>query len=157
MGEDRAEHRGDHLGLTLGHMRQDVADEVDPAALVAGALHGPADGGDEAGVLVGDDQAHPGQATVFEVGEELAPERLVLPATGSRTSSRWPSAFSCPDRPCDTRSLRCRAPAVVATEGARDLGRPGQRPDVVGMQTSPQYEGHVPQAKARGGPRICRR
>ena len=34
LGEDGPEHRGDHLGLGLGHVGQDVADEVDTAALM---------------------------------------------------------------------------------------------------------------------------
>ena len=41
MGEDRAEHRGDHVGVGLGDVSQEVAGEVDPAPLVARALEGP--------------------------------------------------------------------------------------------------------------------
>jgi hypothetical protein len=43
-----------------------------------GALEGAFEGGDEAGVLVGDHQLDPGQATLLQVGEEAAPEHLVL-------------------------------------------------------------------------------
>ena len=38
LGEDGAEHRGDHVGLVFGHMGEQVAGEVDSAALVPGAL-----------------------------------------------------------------------------------------------------------------------
>jgi len=51
---------------------------VHPAALVGGALEGALERGDEAAVLVGDDQPHPGQAAPLEGGQEAAPEHLVL-------------------------------------------------------------------------------
>ncbi len=51
---------------------------MDPAALPGGALEAAADRFDESGVGVGDHQADAGEAAVGEVGEELAPERLVL-------------------------------------------------------------------------------
>ena len=41
-------------------------------------LEDPAQGGDEAGVLVGDDQPDTVQATLLERAEELAPEHLVF-------------------------------------------------------------------------------
>ena len=62
----------------LGHQREQVAGEVDPAALVPDALEDPAEGGDQAGVLVGDDQPHPGQAALLQGAQEAAPEHLVL-------------------------------------------------------------------------------
>jgi hypothetical protein len=41
-------------GVGFGHQGQQVAREVHPAALVSGALEGALEGGDQAGVLVGD-------------------------------------------------------------------------------------------------------
>ena len=38
LGEDRAEHRGDHVLMGLGHEGEQVAGEVDAAALMGGAL-----------------------------------------------------------------------------------------------------------------------
>jgi hypothetical protein len=52
--------------MALGHEGQQVAGEVDAAPLVAGALERAAQGGDQAGVLVGDQQPHPAQATTLE-------------------------------------------------------------------------------------------
>jgi hypothetical protein len=52
LGEDRAEHCGDHVGVGLGDVREQVAGEVDPAALVRAALEGPLERRHEAGVLV---------------------------------------------------------------------------------------------------------
>src|SRR3954453_5033626 len=46
------------VGVGLGDQGKKVAGEVHPAALVSGALEGPLEGGDEAGVLVGDHQPH---------------------------------------------------------------------------------------------------
>jgi hypothetical protein len=43
-----------------------VAGEVDPAALVRHALEAAPQGLDQAGVLVGDDQLHPGQTTLLQ-------------------------------------------------------------------------------------------
>jgi len=51
---------------------------VHPAPLVCGALEAAAQRGDQAGVLVGDHQAHPGQAPAAQVGQERPPERLFL-------------------------------------------------------------------------------
>ena len=62
----------------LGTMGEQVAGEVDPAALVRRALEATAERGDQAGVLVGDDQPHPGQAALLQRGQEAAPEHLVL-------------------------------------------------------------------------------
>jgi hypothetical protein len=59
-------------------MRQQVPREVDSASLMGRALEAAFEGGDEAGVLVGDDEPNPGQAASFERGEEAAPEHLVL-------------------------------------------------------------------------------
>lgn len=51
---------------------------VDPAALVAGALEGPPERGDQAGVLVTDHELDPTQAALLQRGEEAAPEGLFL-------------------------------------------------------------------------------
>ena len=51
-GEDRAEHRGDHVGVGLGDVREQIAGEVDAAPLVARALKGPLQRRHEPGVLV---------------------------------------------------------------------------------------------------------
>ncbi|GAA0313855.1 hypothetical protein GCM10009540_36670 [Streptomyces turgidiscabies] len=57
LGEDGADRRGDHLRGTLGDDGEDVADEVDSAALPDGAEHDLADGFDPAAMAVGDDRA----------------------------------------------------------------------------------------------------
>jgi hypothetical protein len=59
-------------------VRQQVTGEVHPASLMCRALEGAFEGGDQAGVLVGDDQPHRGQATAFQGGQEAAPKYLVL-------------------------------------------------------------------------------
>ena len=64
--------------MALGHERQEVAGEVDAAALMAGALQHPAQGSDQPGVLVGDDQAHPGEATAAQRAQKAPPERFVF-------------------------------------------------------------------------------
>ena len=51
---------------------------MDPAALMPHTLEDAAQGGDEAGVLVGDDQPDAVQATLFQGAEEPAPKHLVL-------------------------------------------------------------------------------
>lgn len=57
LGEDGAEQRGDHVHLVLGHHGEQVAGEVDPAALMRGALEAAADRGHETGVLITDDES----------------------------------------------------------------------------------------------------
>ena len=49
-----------------------------PAPLMPGSLERPAQGGDQAGVLVGDDQADTAQAALAQGLEEAAPEHLVF-------------------------------------------------------------------------------
>ena len=51
---------------------------MDSAALMRRALEGARQRRDQAGVLVGDDQLDPGQATLLESAEEPAPEHLVF-------------------------------------------------------------------------------
>jgi len=65
--------------VALGHVGQQVAGEVDPAPLVGCSLEAASQGLDQPGVLVGDDQLHPGQSALLQRGEEAAPECLVLP------------------------------------------------------------------------------
>ena len=56
LGEDRAEHRGDHVLMALGDEGEEVPGEVDAAALMAGSLEAAAQSGDQSGVLIGDHQ-----------------------------------------------------------------------------------------------------
>jgi hypothetical protein len=55
-----------------------LADEVDRAALVAGALESARQCRDQAGVLLGDCQPHPAKAAFLQPGQECPPEHLVL-------------------------------------------------------------------------------
>jgi hypothetical protein len=81
------------VGVGLGHQREQVAGEVHPAPLVSGALEGPLQGRDEAGVLVGDHQPHSTESALLQVGEERSPEHLVSESPTSRPrTSRPPSA-----------------------------------------------------------------
>ncbi len=86
LGEDRAEYGGDHVGVRLGHVG-----EVDPAALMGRALERTLERGDQAGVLVGDDQPHAGQPAPFQGGQEAAPEHLVL-AVAHVQAQHFPAA-----------------------------------------------------------------
>jgi len=54
LGENGAEHRRGHVHVRLGDMSEQVAGEVDPAALMPGALKTPTKGFDQASVLVGE-------------------------------------------------------------------------------------------------------
>jgi hypothetical protein len=54
LGEDGADRGRDHLGRALGHPGQDVAEEVDPAALDGRASHHGLNRSPEAEVGVGD-------------------------------------------------------------------------------------------------------
>jgi hypothetical protein len=65
LGEDGAKHSGDHVVVGLGHQCQQVADEVHPAPLVPHHLERAPQSRDEAGVLAGDNQPHPGQPRFF--------------------------------------------------------------------------------------------
>ena len=51
---------------------------MDLAALPAGAGEHSWDRGLQPGVSVGDDEAHPAEATVLEAAQECGPEHLVL-------------------------------------------------------------------------------
>jgi hypothetical protein len=52
--------------MRLRHEGEQVAGEVHPAALMGGTLEAAAQGGDQAGVLIGDHQPHPVQAAGLE-------------------------------------------------------------------------------------------
>jgi hypothetical protein len=98
LGEDGADGGGDHLGRALGDLGEQVAEEVDPAALDGGAGHGGLDRLSEAEVGVGDDQLHPGQASGLQAPQELGPGGTVLavahpkPRTSRRPSPHTPVA-----------------------------------------------------------------
>ena len=135
LGEDRAEHRGDHVGVGLGDVRQEVAGEVDPAPLVRGALEGPLERLHEAGVLIGDDQLHTAQAALFEAEQEAAPERLVLavPDVESEDLPRAVSGDPGGHHDCHRDNLAALAGLVTDVEVGRvevDVGERGvvQRP-----------------------------
>ena len=78
LGEDRADRRGDHVGVAPGHDRQDVAQEMDSAPLPCGSDEYGADGGLEAGVGVGDDQLDSPEAAGLQPTQERGPKRPVL-------------------------------------------------------------------------------
>ncbi len=93
MGEDRPEGGSHHLLVALGHTGKQVLREVGPAALVRCPLGAAPDGGDEAGVLVGDDELHPRKSALFERAQERPPEELVFGTTnGTPRISRCPSS-----------------------------------------------------------------
>ena len=74
-----AEGRGHHLLVALGDVGQQVAGEVDPAALVGRPLEAAPDGGHQAGVLVRDDEAHAARAPgACKRAQEPTPEGLVF-------------------------------------------------------------------------------
>ena len=79
--EDRADERGDHLVLPARDVREDVAHQVDAAALPARPLDRLADGRLHAPVRVGDDEVHTSEAAVLQAGEEPSPEHRVLAVT----------------------------------------------------------------------------
>ena len=78
LGEDGPEGGGHHLVVALGDAGQQVPGEVDPAALVGRPLEAAPDGGDQAGVLVRDDQLHAGEAPGAQGAQEATPEGLVF-------------------------------------------------------------------------------
>jgi hypothetical protein len=51
---------------------------MNSASLVAGSLERAAQGGDQAGVLVGDHQADTAETSCLERAQEPTPERLIL-------------------------------------------------------------------------------
>ena len=78
LGEDRLDGGDHHVGVGPGHPGQDVAHEVDPAALPGRPDHHRLDGRLEAQVLVGDDEADPAQPPGPQRAQELGPKGPVL-------------------------------------------------------------------------------
>ena len=64
--------------LALGHAGEEVAAEVDPAALMGGPLEAAPDGVHQPGVLVRNDQLHAGEASGAQGPQEATPEHLVF-------------------------------------------------------------------------------
>ena len=64
--------------LALGDPGQQVAGEVDPAALMGGPLEATPDGVHQPGVLVRNDQLHTGEASGAQGAQEAPPEHLVF-------------------------------------------------------------------------------
>lgn len=79
-GVDRADRGGDHLCGALGDLRQDVAQEVHAAALLA-ADHDGGDRGLQARVRGGDHQLRAMQAAGLQRAQERGPERDILAVT----------------------------------------------------------------------------
>jgi hypothetical protein len=63
---DSSDRGGDHLGVSLGDLREHVAQEVHPASLPGSAEQHRLDRGLEPGMRVRDDQLHTVQATGLE-------------------------------------------------------------------------------------------
>ena len=78
LSKDRAEHGCDHVHLGFRDQGEEVAGEVDPAALMGRALETAHDRRGQASVLIRDDQPDPVQAAALQRGEEPAPEHFVL-------------------------------------------------------------------------------
>ena len=78
LGEDRAHHRRDEALRALGDARQEVAHEVAAAALPSGARERGGDRVDQAGVRVGADQLHAGEAARDQAAHEREPSGPVL-------------------------------------------------------------------------------
>ena len=78
LGEHRAQGGGDHLLLGLRHRLQEVAREMDAAALPGAALEHAAHGLGQPHVGIAHHQPDTAEAPLFEAGEELPPERLAF-------------------------------------------------------------------------------
>ncbi len=78
LSEDRADRGGDHLLVGGADAGEDVSHGVDLAALPAGTGEHSGDRGFQAGVGVGDNPPHPGQAPILQRREERCPEHFVL-------------------------------------------------------------------------------
>jgi len=72
---------GDRFGVSFGHSSQQVLYEMDPAPLPARSRERLSDRCFQPGVGVGDDQDHPGEASLAETSEELGPEHFVFGVT----------------------------------------------------------------------------
>jgi hypothetical protein len=108
LSEDRADRRGDHLGVTLAHLRKSVAHEVHPASLPGGALQDGADGVGQPAVAVADDQAaHPSaqrhrqrqpghRGRLGDPGRPATQQHILRRCDGQRsTGSRWRYGWNC--------------------------------------------------------------
>lgn len=91
LGRDRAYRHGHHLAGVLTGRGEVVAQEMNSASLVGGAEQNPADGFDQAGVTVGDEQTGAGQAASAQQAQELASEHL-----GLTVARRRPKYFAPP-------------------------------------------------------------
>ena len=78
LGEHAAQVGGDHALVRFGDALQQVAGEMDPAALPDASLQVPADGLGEPAVGARDHQLDAIKAPLLEVGDELGPEGLGL-------------------------------------------------------------------------------
>jgi hypothetical protein len=86
---------GNHLLLGFGHRLQEVAREMDAAALPGAALEHAAHGLGQTDVGIGDHQPDTSQTVLFEAGEELPPEGLALAVAHLEPQqSRRPSALT---------------------------------------------------------------
>ena len=72
-------------------MREDVAQQVDPAALLGRSLHRLADGCLKAPVRVRDQELHTAQPAAFQAREEAGPEHGVLGVPDVNTEDLTPS------------------------------------------------------------------
>jgi len=78
LDEHRTQGGSDHVPAGFWHFDQQVAGEMDPAALPPAALEAAGDRLLEAGMGVADHQLHPCQPPLPEVPQEGGPEGLVL-------------------------------------------------------------------------------
>lgn len=76
--ENHSKHAGDHVGLVLGHVGEQIAREVHPTALMPSALETALQRLHQPGVLVTDHQPDTTEAAPLERGQEPAPEGLIL-------------------------------------------------------------------------------
>jgi hypothetical protein len=75
LGEDGADRGGDHVAVPGGDGVENVAAEVDAAALPGGAEQDRTDRGLQPSVRIGDHQHHPVQPAGLEPAQETGPER----------------------------------------------------------------------------------
>ena len=131
LGEDRADRRGDHLLVALGHDREHVAHEVHPAPLPRSAEEHRPDRGLQAGVRVADDQLHPAQAAGLQRAQERGPERPVLGVTDVEPEHLPAPVGGHPGRDHDRLGHHPTVHPGLAVGGVEEhvrVGDPGQRP-----------------------------
>ena len=78
LGVDRAHGRGDHVLVSVVDRGEHVAGQVDLAALPRRAGEHAGDRRLQAGVRVGDHEAHTGQSSISEGAQERGPEHFVF-------------------------------------------------------------------------------